>query len=219
MSSSSTGGSSQYTAGSGYSYTGSANSDYTVATYYSRASDGYYNQLPNPTPGALALPCEFVGLGSCDMSFNYDETEAWIEHIITDHLQNRLPNKAVCWFCDTYLFDAKAPEVRDRRLNFHNRMEHIREHLAEGKTVHDIRPDFHMLDHLRQHQLISEAMYNQARRWHESLLRPEHMRHVYRPRYVPPERQRQQERENMVPVDQSKEERRRRRDKAKGGRH
>ncbi|KAI0843455.1 hypothetical protein F5Y06DRAFT_4401 [Hypoxylon sp. FL0890] len=201
--------SSQYTASTGYSYSGSAGSDYTAASYYTEASDGFFNQLPNQAPGALTLPCEFVGLGSCDVTFNYDETEAWIEHIITDHLQDRLPSKAVCWYCDTYLFDAKAPEVRDRRLNFHNRMEHIRDHIAEGKTAHDMRPDFHMLDHLRQHRLISEATFNQARRWHESLLRPEHMRHVYRPNYVPPERRRQQERQNMVLIDQSKEERQR----------
>ncbi|KAI0142376.1 hypothetical protein F4776DRAFT_503703 [Hypoxylon sp. NC0597] len=205
---------SQYAASTGYSYTGSAGTDYTVATQYTQSQGGYYNMLPNPTPGTFRLPCEFVGLGSCDETFNYDETEAWIEHIIVNHLKDKLPSKAVCWFCDEYPFDAKAPQVRDRRLNFHNRMEHIRDHIvSEGKTANDIRPDFHMLDHLRQHGLIPETTYHQVRRWHEPSLPPENMRHVYRRDYIPPERRVQQEFSNRVLIDHSKEERQRKKER------
>ncbi|OTA96690.1 hypothetical protein M434DRAFT_8638 [Hypoxylon sp. CO27-5] len=213
MSYSSSAGGSQYPDGSGYSYS-LAGTVYTDGTEYTQASDfsqgGYYN----PTPGTCVLPCEFVGLERCDVTFNYDETEAWIEHIIVNHLQDRLPSKAACWYCDAYLFDAKAPQVRDRRLNFHNRMEHIREHImSEGKTANDIRPDFHMADHLRHHRLISEATYNHIRRWREGSLRPEDMRHVYPHNYVPPERRVQQERSNRLLIDHSKEERQRKKEK------
>ncbi|OTA79948.1 hypothetical protein M434DRAFT_17920 [Hypoxylon sp. CO27-5] len=205
-------GSSQYTTDYG-----SASSYYTTATEYT--NDDYYNVLQGPAPGTLVLPCEFVGLESCDTTFNYDETDAWIEHIIVDHLHDRLPSKVACWFCDAYLFDAKAPQVRDRRLNFHIRMEHIREHIAEGKTANDIRPDFHMIDHLRRYRLISEATYNQVKRWHEVSLRPEHMRHVYPHDYIPPERRTtQQERSNRLAIEFPKEERQRKREKKRGHR-
>ncbi|OTA53483.1 hypothetical protein K449DRAFT_440097 [Hypoxylon sp. EC38] len=219
MSYSSSAGDSQYTASTVYPYASSTGTSYTDATAYTQASDnfsqdGYYNMLPNQTPGTLLLPCEFVGLGSCDISFNYNETEAWIEHIIVNHLQDKLPSKAACWFCDAFLFDAKASQVRDRRLNFHNRMEHIREHIvSEGKTANDIRPDFHMLDHLRHYRLISDATYNRVRRWHEGPLHPEHTRHVYSHGYVPPERRVQQERSNMLLIDHVKEERQRKKEK------
>ncbi|KAI1418109.1 hypothetical protein F5Y13DRAFT_35298 [Hypoxylon sp. FL1857] len=217
--SSSTAGSSQYTSYS--SYPGSVSTSYTATTQYTQASDGggYYNQLPNPAPGAYALPCEFVGLGSCDVTYHYEDTEAWIEHIITDHLQDRLPSKAVCWFCDTYTFDAKSREARnDRRLNFHNRMEHIRQHITDGKTAHDMRPDFHMVDHLYRHRLISQDTYNRVRRWHEPLLSPENTRHVYPPNYIPPERRMQQERSVMAQIDHDKEDRQRKKSKRGKGR-
>ncbi|KAI0842910.1 hypothetical protein F5Y06DRAFT_76436 [Hypoxylon sp. FL0890] len=187
--------SNQHVASVGYPYRELVASDDTATIYEGNYSLSH--ELPNSLPGTLVLPCEFVGLGSCDVTFNYDETEAWIEHIVTDHLRDKLPNKAVCWFCDTHIFDAKAPEIQnDRLLIFRYRMEHIRKHIAEGKTVHDIRPDFHMLDHLHKHRLISEATYNQARRFHEL---PEHTR--------------QQERSNRIVVDNRKEERQRRRNR------
>ncbi|KAI2468257.1 hypothetical protein F4781DRAFT_432528 [Annulohypoxylon bovei var. microspora] len=216
--SSSTGSSSS--GGSGMSshggYAHSSSSNYTVATQYTNiVEEDPYNMYQDPPPGTYELPCEFVAMGSCDVSFHYNDTERWIEHIITQHLREKLPQKADCWFCNTFSFDARDPQVRnDRRQNFENRMAHIREHIAEGKTANDMCPDFHMLDHLLKHNLISEGLYNEIRRvYHELPFPRDQMKGIFKPNFVPPERRRQQERENEVLIDHKKEERQQRKNK------
>ncbi|KAI3324602.1 hypothetical protein HD806DRAFT_534066 [Xylariaceae sp. AK1471] len=86
---------------------------------------------------AGALPCEFVGYGSCDRTFALDEVEPWIEHIVTEHLKDHLPRKAICWFCDDYTFDSKSVG-NNRRTNFDNRMWHIHDHILNDiRTIHN----------------------------------------------------------------------------------
>ncbi|KAI1397776.1 hypothetical protein F4819DRAFT_63101 [Hypoxylon fuscum] len=186
---------------------------YTRYTHYTDPQPDHYNMLANPPAGTFDLPCEFVGIGSCDVTFRYEDTEAWIEHIINQHLRNKLPNKALCWYCDDFWFDAKEQTQGDRRMNFQNRMYHIREHIANGKTANDIRPDFPMLEHLLRHNLISEGRYNEYRRYNEVPCPRSQMSHIYPPGYVPPERQQERERASRVIIDSEKEERRRRRHK------
>ncbi|KAI0542131.1 hypothetical protein GGR58DRAFT_338920 [Xylaria digitata] len=112
------------------------------------------------------LPCEFVGYGGCDMVFSLDDYEGWIEHIIQDHLQDNLPRKVVCWFCDQFDFDSRR--TSDRRQNFDQRMYHIRDHfLNERRTIHDIRPDHHLNTHLHNSGLIQDEVYHSVRRWDE----------------------------------------------------
>ncbi|KAI1085999.1 hypothetical protein F5B19DRAFT_480743 [Rostrohypoxylon terebratum] len=138
---------------------------------------------------AYALPCEFYAIGGCGAFFNYADVDAWIEHIVIDHLQDKLPEKADCWFCTTYSFNVKDPRVPgDRQLNFQNRMHHIHSHIGDGKTENDMVPDFHMLDHLLKHNLISEGRYNEVRRW-QSLPTPnKHLKGFHKPDFVPPRR-------------------------------
>ncbi|KAI0453184.1 hypothetical protein F5B21DRAFT_306015 [Xylaria acuta] len=112
------------------------------------------------------LPCEFVGYGGCDQTFALDDVNSWIEHIISEHLQENLPKKVVCWFCDDWIFDYKNAE--DRRANFENRMWHIRSHiLEEGLTVHNMRPDHFLNTHLQKYRLVPEHAYHVVRRYTE----------------------------------------------------
>ncbi|KAI6092686.1 hypothetical protein F4821DRAFT_108843 [Hypoxylon rubiginosum] len=185
--------------GSVFSATPSGYSDHTVATQYTVAEeDNYNNFVYNPPAGTVILPCEFVGLGSCDQAFEFDRTEEWIEHIITAHLHDRLPSKAICWFCDDFVFDARVTAQGDRRMNFQFRMEHIRGHIADGKTANDIRPDFHMLEHLRAHRLISDRMYNEVRKWCEVPCGNNGTAHIQPPNFIPPERQAQSYHDSKV---------------------
>lgn len=162
------------------------------------------------------LPCEFYAIGGCEAFFEYDDTEAWVEHIIVDHLQDKLPKRIDCWFCTSYAFSTKDPGVNgDLRLNFQRRMEHIRAHVKDGKTANDMMPDFHMLDHLLKHDLISEGRYNEVRRWHGLPAPRDHLKGFYKPDFIPPERHRQTERSNMVQIDHNKEERQRKKDRKK----
>ncbi|KAI1743171.1 hypothetical protein F4680DRAFT_369192 [Xylaria scruposa] len=110
------------------------------------------------------LPCEFARYGSCDQEFALDDADGWIEHIISVHLQGRLPKKVVCWYCDNWVFDYK--NVGDRRINFESRMWHIRDHiLGEGMTGHYMRPDHFFNDHLQKHGLVPEHTYIPGPNW------------------------------------------------------
>ncbi|KAI0194862.1 hypothetical protein EV127DRAFT_201990 [Xylaria flabelliformis] len=115
---------------------------------------------------AANLPCEFVGYGGCEQTFALEDVDNWIEHIITVHLQEKLPKTVICWFCDTWIFDYK--KTGDRRANFENRMWHIRGHIVEeGLTAHNMRPDHFLNDHLQKHGLVPEQAYNTVRRYAE----------------------------------------------------
>lgn len=167
----------------------------------------------NRTGGEYVLPCEFAGYASCTINFDPSETDQWIEHIISVHLHDKLPQKCICWFCDEMKFSAKDWKV-DPRTNFENRMAHIREHIFfDRKNVHDIRPDFHFLEHLRKHHLITEEMYGQARSWDE---RPQVPSYVHASTFESPARVREAERRNQVPHDQRKEDRRNRKQHQQG---
>ncbi|KAI8960518.1 hypothetical protein F5Y11DRAFT_265996 [Daldinia sp. FL1419] len=179
-------------------------SNSTEATQYS-VGPGNQN-LYNPFAGPPGLPCEFVGFG-CNVVFELDQTEAWIEHIISSHLGDNLPSRAVCWFCDDWIFDSRIPEINDRRQNLENRLRHIRQHFLGGQTVSGIRPDFHMVDHLRRQNLIADATYQEYMKWNDLPCRREEMRHVRSRNFVPPEREQRRIRAQMVLVDTHKDER------------
>ncbi|KAI1107359.1 hypothetical protein F4804DRAFT_197722 [Jackrogersella minutella] len=203
-SSPSTAGSTAYTDSTGYSYAQSTTTNHTV-------SDNGFDNMADPEPGSYLLPCEFVGLGSCNRTFPYNDTDAWVEHIVTEHLCGRLPREADCWYCDAYHFDARHPQVQnDRRQNFYNRMEHIRTHIADGMNANGIRPDYYMAKHLHDHKLIPESTYRAVMIYNELPCSPDQLRHIRDRDFMPPERRIQQERSIMVPIDHGKEERQRR---------
>ncbi|KAI0513205.1 hypothetical protein F5B22DRAFT_279218 [Xylaria bambusicola] len=142
----------------------SNDSGVSASTMTTMMSTGTDNSYAPPTNG---LPCEFVGYGRCDLIFALDDVENWIEHIINVHLRNKLPRKVFCWFCDEYTFDYKRAGG-DRRLNFEQRMWHIRDHfMNESRTVHNIRPDHYLNTHLHENSLIGDDQYNSVRRYSE----------------------------------------------------
>ncbi|KAI0130855.1 hypothetical protein F4814DRAFT_145590 [Daldinia grandis] len=200
--------------GSSYAEGTDTASIYSNSTMPTRYSDDPYNQFPTPDPRMIVLPCELIGFG-CNHAFNFNEVDAWIEHIAANHLHDRLPSKAICWFCDTWHFDSRAPEVRnDRRQNFENRMWHIRDHFADGKTTDDIRPDFHMLEHLHRYNIIAEEDYIKCKRWNDLPCRREEMKHVRSRNFVSPEMEARNQRSQLAAVDIVKDERQRK--KAQG---
>ncbi|KAI1637068.1 hypothetical protein F4809DRAFT_640826 [Biscogniauxia mediterranea] len=162
----------------------------------------------DPAPQADGmLPCEFVGLSSCNAMFQLHDVHAWIEHII-GHLDRKLPEKVNCWYCDGHVFEAQSREYR--RANFEDRMQHIRDHIiTEHRTAHDIRPDYHMLDHLHRHRLIPEDQYRMARNWFEA----PRCDGIQPPNYIPPSKQKQRELANRVIPDQHREDRQWRRER------
>lgn len=117
--------------------------------------------------GSHLLWCELCVLGDCPATFRIDQTNEWIEHHC-HHLKDQFPPRAVCWFCDHIDFVAAGRSVGDRRANFIDRMEHIREHIAgEYLTTDRMRPDFRMINHLAEMGVIDKAMRDHAHAYSE----------------------------------------------------
>lgn len=189
-----------------------APSDYTVSTLTSPAATNTWN---NGT-----IPCEFVGYGDCPMSFHMDDMENWCQHVVQGHLQNRLPQVMMCWYCNEQ-FTSKSTDSKDLNRNLYDRFVHIRQHVQEGKGEHDIRVDWYLLEHLHQYNLIPEEDYQRVYHyWRDYVPFPDGIRRkvpvrddVYPSTYTSPSRTAKQERDSQVPVDTRKEERRRRQEK------
>jgi hypothetical protein len=119
------------------------------------------NPVPPPPRPHQILWCEFSGLMGCQAIFGLDDEDGWIEHHAW-HLNNPFPQRLMCWFCDDFKFVAENPA--DRHDNFVQRMQHVRGHILEEDrlTSEDIRPDFHMVQHLYACRLISKEKYDWA---------------------------------------------------------
>lgn len=123
------------------------------------------------TPGAggasaFMLWCEFDALADCNERFRGDDIRGWIDHHERHHLQDRLPSQLLCWFCDDLSF--VTDRGTDSRANFDRRMHHIHNHIFQDyKTVHDMRPDFYMVEHLYNRGFIDEDTYRLARGYSE----------------------------------------------------
>ncbi|KOS19429.1 hypothetical protein ESCO_001020 [Escovopsis weberi] len=130
-----------------------------------------------PAPPALAqtaasslIPCEFHWrlLGDCEARFRPTDIDGLIQHVVSQHLECKLPRKAACWFCDEVVFQAQSEEFDAEMYNFGTRTRHIAQHFSGGKTVWDIRPDHYFLDHLIRHGLINQADFELATKYHEA---------------------------------------------------
>ncbi|TGJ88418.1 hypothetical protein E0Z10_g360 [Xylaria hypoxylon] len=122
--------------------------------------------LPRPSP---RLFCEFVGYHKCKRTFAPEDFRAWMEHIIMEHMEGKLPVEHLCWFCDDLVFRAKDPSDQGNiRANFEQSLCHIRDHLVEdGLEVHNMRPDYSLNEHLRESGLISDPVFNRVLRFTE----------------------------------------------------
>ncbi|KAK0726688.1 hypothetical protein B0T21DRAFT_253082, partial [Apiosordaria backusii] len=106
------------------------------------------------------LWCEFFELKKCPAAFQFNEEAAWIEHHVL-HFEEALPHQSNCWFCDDFRFVAKSPgELYPR---FYDRMQHIYSHIyTDRMTIQNVRPDFHIIEHMYRKCLISNQTYRIA---------------------------------------------------------
>ncbi|KAJ3525546.1 hypothetical protein NM208_g11594 [Fusarium decemcellulare] len=123
---------------------------------------------PATFPTASLLVCEFVGFGGCGAVFSPEDEEGWIAHIANQHLGNIFPRVCVCWFCNEPAFRSVSKSLADREACYRERMHHIASHFRSGRTRDDIRPDFFFLDHVHDHRLITEEMFQRATQYHET---------------------------------------------------
>lgn len=118
-------------------------------------------------PSPSRLPCEFVGYDHCEETFNIDDKDGWISHIIQCHLGNNFPPRCICWFCDEE-YVAQSSSTVDCWESYQLRMDHIAEHFRTSNLgVDEIRPDFFFLDHIHRHGLVSKEEYRHATKYRE----------------------------------------------------
>ncbi|KAK1830790.1 hypothetical protein QBC39DRAFT_409806 [Podospora conica] len=141
----------------------------SIGTAPSRAGPGVPFAAQFAAPVAqpdLVFRCEFRDLMGCNATFWGDDEAGWIRHHV-DHLGVRFPAKTICWFCD-YHVPFVAQRKAERQAAFEERMEHIAEHIrSDHYSIDEMRPDFHMLEHLFKHRFINEETYYNAMRYTE----------------------------------------------------
>lgn len=98
------------------------------------------------------LPCVFL---RCSVSFGINSTsrDDWYSHSLAHFGLVEPPIHSLCIFCDRAFSD------RDPWKSWQERMQHIGDHLENGKTIEQSRPDFALFKHLWHHGLLSETEY------------------------------------------------------------
>ncbi|KAF4976562.1 hypothetical protein FZEAL_6796 [Fusarium zealandicum] len=119
-------------------------------------------------PSASPLVCEFIGFVGCNAIFDPEDEAGWIGHIAHHHLNNTFPMVCICWFCGNVpAFTAASNSQADREACYRRRMHHIAWHFRNGWSGSQMRPDFFFLDHVHENGLITEEVFQQAKRYHE----------------------------------------------------
>lgn len=169
-------------AGSEYSYYTTASTYTTSPSVFSRSGAASsvgrhtapsFRRTPRPAGTehfgdnlSVVLWCEFSALMGCDATFRLDDEATWIQHH-AQHLKERFPSEVICWFCDDHPHFI-AGRTAERRSNFEERMEHIREHIfGDYKTPDEMRPDFYLLSHMYKHGQLDQGTYEYVMKYTE----------------------------------------------------
>lgn len=119
----------------------------------------------------VTVPCEFFRLDGCRVRGSMHAMDRLVDHTAL-HLRGNFPEHTACWFCDEVfdvphaLAQSSFGSAEDNRVAcYRSRMVHIMEHFRdEGFTDGNVRPEFFFLNHVWDHGLISEAVYEEAKK-------------------------------------------------------
>ncbi|KAF7953020.1 hypothetical protein EAE96_006242 [Botrytis aclada] len=154
------------------------------------------SQINNTT---IVLPCEFISI-NCEIRFGPDDFDNWLAHSLSHFGNLPPPPKCFCLFCDREFEDPN-----DSSSNWWDRMMHSRDHFLDGKT--NIRPDFSVIEYMRENRLMDEADYTLAGKYTERPAVPS----LVRKGFETPESKLKRERESKILRDLQKEDRQRKR--------
>lgn len=143
------------------------------------------------------LPCDFEFI-DCFVRFHGLDFKLWLEHSYSHFGSYPPPSKSVCIFCDAS-FKCPSQSEEALRATWMARMIHISAHYQKREPL-ELRPDFHVIDHLRKIKKLSKEAYDHANRHSE---RPAHFdrndlvpRGTKRPETERMNEQKREEREN-----------------------
>jgi len=106
-------------------------------------------------------PFEFVG---CGLSFHPTQIDAYISHTASHFLDHRPPPKTICIFCD------QTFENYDRDANWRNRMRHITNHYRGFEQFEHTRPDFFVIEYMREKRIISSEHWKRVTNYTERMV-------------------------------------------------
>lgn len=148
----------------------------SVSTIYSRTGPQPAQQVPAPR-----LVCEFFQWNRCSMTFDIDDEDSWIVHVLNDHLHGDPPASFGCCFCDEFHTSSRN---RDIYPSFQDRMEHVADHFWQGLTGRNMRIDRRLQSHLSKRE-IEQSMMTHPSSGSSSVLHPQGWRPLrYDPVYV-----------------------------------
>jgi hypothetical protein len=99
------------------------------------------------------LQCIFLDIMGCQQS-NFDDSDAWSEHIIEHFGPSGPPPHALCIFCE------RSFEHENAIFCWNEYLEHITiKHPQRVRSLLNRRPDFRVLKYLRDNGRITEEEY------------------------------------------------------------
>ncbi|OBT85272.1 hypothetical protein VE02_06529 [Pseudogymnoascus sp. 03VT05] len=98
------------------------------------------------------LPCLFRYIIPDCQHMNFDDSESWSEHVIEHFGPSGPPPHALCVFCNTSFKNDNAMTCWNEYL------EHVKDHFESGTNM-ELRPDFEVLEYLRDEGIITEDDY------------------------------------------------------------
>lgn len=102
------------------------------------------------------LPCQFGFLG-CNEQFHPSDIEPWIAHSSSHFHLFSPPPKSICSFCDVE-FETDGND-RARQWKWRERMYHIAGHIMRRGSAHGMKPDYFVLDYLRDIGVLKQDDY------------------------------------------------------------
>lgn len=100
----------------------------------------------------FSIPCIFQDILACQ-HINFDDPDSWSKHVIGHFGPGGPPPHALCIFCD------KSFENENAVTCWNVYLDHINEHFRDGRAL-DRRPDFRVLEYLRDKRMITEDGYD-----------------------------------------------------------
>jgi hypothetical protein len=160
----------------------------------------------SPEQDGYVLPCILGDILGCPAIFAGQDFTYWFDHSISHYVKLEsagLPKYARCIFCDDVFKSTNAYKC------WHERMSHIAYHFQMGMPIEDSRPDFSVINDMRNKGLLSDEDYYRCARGCERPpvdgLRP----HDWEPEEKKAKREADAEKANRIPVPLSRQEKQR----------
>jgi hypothetical protein len=122
-------------------------------------NDGGANEETQALPlrtNHKGFACPFRPISDCNVLSTPEGFDQWYAHSISHFGNYPPPIHTICIFCDTTF------QHNDPWRCWRERMHHIADHFEDGYPIEHARPDFALLDHLRDNSLITNEQYENA---------------------------------------------------------